>query len=603
MNCKSQTQASTKGNLTLISRVPETGLQRKSSRPSVGLDKTKSSKSLSKTTTGLVSSNLLMKSKTIRSYVELPPSPQKSLYKSNAEDRVAKSPVRHSTHNMGSRPLLKNTLTSQNTRKSSISTKSHMMTTDADRSGDFGRDDKLTQSEVETRNIGKMRQGALNENQALFESDLFKTDRLKARIDVEESIFDKYMDKTGNFTKASSFKPKTAPVFNGESKPGEQPQMPLIKKESVQKKELMSVRLSLHPRLNNIPKVELIPVSKKTTNPVNERKKRAPSILNVQRVEMEDRTEKKRSKSETAVKEKEIIKEVAKNKNVVEQIRDEEGTIPPFENAKVVAKKYGPIEAFIVNTHKGAVRAANEDRVSIMLNAQNKFPKLDKSKVHFDCSMFSVYDGHGGSNCCNFLKENLHNALLENLDMEGCIISCIQQVYKNLDEKYTRLALNQNLNYAGSCANTLLVIDESLLVINSGDSRTIFSVGGGARVIEASSDHKPDKISEFHRITRKGGELYKMSLNNKTGQNSLHFVNNYAQLKKINEIQKSMRHLTFGPWRVKPGGLSVSRSFGDVEAKVPQLGGNPDVVIAKPDITEFEIDDIDFAILASKLIS
>jgi len=39
-----------------------------------------------------------------------------------------------------------------------------------------------------------------------------------------------------------------------------------------------------------------------------------------------------------------------------------------------------------------------------------------------------------------------------------------------------------------------------------------------------------------------------------------------------------------GPLRVFPGRLSVSRTFGDVEAKLTKFGGNPNVVIAEPEI-------------------
>ena len=39
-----------------------------------------------------------------------------------------------------------------------------------------------------------------------------------------------------------------------------------------------------------------------------------------------------------------------------------------------------------------------------------------------------------------------------------------------------------------------------------------------------------------------------------------------------------------GPFRVYPGRLSVCRTFGDLEAKQPQLGGNPNVVICEPEI-------------------
>jgi protein phosphatase PTC2/3 len=47
----------------------------------------------------------------------------------------------------------------------------------------------------------------------------------------------------------------------------------------------------------------------------------------------------------------------------------------------------------------------------------------------------------------------------------------------------------------------------------------------------------------------------------------------------------------YGPHRVFPGRLSVSRTFGDIEAKLAKLEGNPKVVIAEPDITAFKITD------------
>ena len=44
-----------------------------------------------------------------------------------------------------------------------------------------------------------------------------------------------------------------------------------------------------------------------------------------------------------------------------------------------------------------------------------------------------------------------------------------------------------------------------------------------------------------------------------------------------------------GPFRIFPGRLSVSRSFGDPEAKIQSLGGNPNVLISVPEIKSFKI--------------
>jgi len=50
--------------------------------------------------------------------------------------------------------------------------------------------------------------------------------------------------------------------------------------------------------------------------------------------------------------------------------------------------------------------------------------------------------------------------------------------------------------------------------------------------------------------------------------------------------------------RVFPGRLSVSKTFGDIEAKRPKYGGNPNVIVCEPDITCFKIqDNFDFIMI------
>ena len=49
--------------------------------------------------------------------------------------------------------------------------------------------------------------------------------------------------------------------------------------------------------------------------------------------------------------------------------------------------------------------------------------------------------------------------------------------------------------------------------------------------------------------------------------------------------------VTQGPVRVIPGRLSVSRTFGDAQAKMEKYQGNPNVVIADPEIYHVKIED------------
>jgi hypothetical protein len=53
------------------------------------------------------------------------------------------------------------------------------------------------------------------------------------------------------------------------------------------------------------------------------------------------------------------------------------------------------------------------------------------------------------------------------------------------------------------------------------------------------------------------------------------------------------------PLRVFPGRLSVSRTFGDASAKLPQYEGNPNVVIAVPDVRSLRLTPaVDFVVAA-----
>lgn len=335
-------------------------------------------------------------------------------------------------------------------------------------------------------------------------------------------------------------------------------------------------------------------------------RKRNPSINNIMKQNPKNISQtKQRSKSESykvGRTAKGFDSTFGQQKDLIPYIKTSAATLPPFDRATVSLKNYGPIDAFAVNTHKGYVRVHNEDRVSILLNAQKQFKKIDNKNTLLNCSIFSVFDGHGGSACSNFLKNHLHNSLIEELDVEGLMIPSLKEIYQTLDEEFINKAVIDR-NVSGSTANTVMVFNNRIVVANVGDSRCIFSSHKGAQVIEGSKDHKPGSITEFNRIVNRGGELYRMSYNTKTGQNKFYFVSNHGQLTTINDIVRVSPQLMFGPWRIKPGGLSVSRGFGDIESKASKFGGNANIVVSEPDIFDYELEGLDFCVLGCKLIS
>ena len=85
--------------------------------------------------------------------------------------------------------------------------------------------------------------------------------------------------------------------------------------------------------------------------------------------------------------------------------------LPNHEPTKCSVKRNGVIKAYGANTNQGIVRNYNEDRVSIILNIM-KPPNKEHLEHWPKCSFFGVYDGHGGSNCADFLRDNLHQFII-----------------------------------------------------------------------------------------------------------------------------------------------------------------------------------------------
>ena len=82
-----------------------------------------------------------------------------------------------------------------------------------------------------------------------------------------------------------------------------------------------------------------------------------------------------------------------------------------FEPAKFASKTHGLITSYAANTHQGIQRNYNEDRVSIILNMTRPAGRKDVSNWP-KCSYFAIYDGHGGSACADFLKDQLHLVII-----------------------------------------------------------------------------------------------------------------------------------------------------------------------------------------------
>jgi protein phosphatase 2C family protein 2/3 len=144
------------------------------------------------------------------------------------------------------------------------------------------------------------------------------------------------------------------------------------------------------------------------------------------------------------------------------------------------------------------------------------------------------------------------------------------------------------IDISGTCVLLSLFCKKKCYVANIGDSRSIVSKQFGAVVQQLTNDHKPEEESERARIEQNGGAIFR----NKSHKESTRLNKTPGRMEKFDKIR-------YGPHRVNPGGLSLSRSIGDLPSKATELGGNPSCLISCPELYEFEVtSEYDFMVLA-----
>ena len=309
-------------------------------------------------------------------------------------------------------------------------------------------------------------------------------------------------------------------------------------------------------------------VTPRTNSPNSDYNKYLSKKINIQ----------KQTQNKKYLKINDIIGEVAK-KPIIKIFNNMQKNI---NLGKISNKQYGLIKAYAASTNKGIIRNYNEDRISIMINMNppincKNFPTI---------SFFAIFDGHGGKQCAEYLRENLLKLICANKNFPSDIMESIKEAFKIADEDFlNNYAIKDGklIDCSGSCGLFLLIIDNMAYVANVGDSRCLISCNNGKIKNQVTRDHKPNFLYEKQRIILNGGIIYQ-------SQNVLNGDDYNASLKG---------KILIGPFRVLPGRLSVSRTIGDAEAKCTLFGGMPNVVINEPDIYSFNIDkdDVDYFIL------
>ena len=235
--------------------------------------------------------------------------------------------------------------------------------------------------------------------------------------------------------------------------------------------------------------------------------------------------------------------------------------IPSIKSSPDEFNKNDIIKGYAYNSSMGNIRDYNEDTITatkIILNNENN---NNKNNYYY---FFGIYDGHGGSGCSLYLKNNLHK-YIKDFSKES-----IKEAINEVEETFLKNeALDQKgeiKDQSGSCGIIILIQNNKCIIANVGDSRLVIYKNNS--IFFSTEDHKPNSIIEKERIIKAGGNVY--------------------QTTSIFPLYQNGKQIEV-PWRVFPGRLSVSRTFGDIEAKNEKFGGNKNVVVALPDIYEFKL--------------
>lgn len=193
--------------------------------------------------------------------------------------------------------------------------------------------------------------------------------------------------------------------------------------------------------------------------------------------------------------------------------------------------------------------------------------EMEDGFVFVDCfgnkeksSFFSIYDGHGGRQCVDFVTQHLHDVVLREMSRPQCTVpDALMRAFAKTDSDMR----NQGIVNSGCTACVCVLHEEQgrrlIYTAHLGDARAVLCrQGGHAARLTSPSDHKATDPHEMRRVIEAGGAI-------------------------VNERVNGM--------------LAISRAFGDFQLKMPRL--QQDVVSYIPDITSTELTDQDaFVIVA-----
>jgi len=234
-------------------------------------------------------------------------------------------------------------------------------------------------------------------------------------------------------------------------------------------------------------------------------------------------------------------------------------------------------------------RPKQEDRhVKIPdLTKAAKALKMPINHLPQPCAFFSVYDGHQGHQCAEFVAKGFHVKLLKRLSSdtntaswdETRISNALREVCEELD---TEFLAKFRTSPDGTTLVVALIVGTKLFTAWVGDSRLVLCQRSQLQQMLAKSlteDHRPNLEAEAQRVKDAGGLVLDFGM-------GVYRVAHDGYEEKMREIRRQ-QVLGMGFAGKEPVALAVSRAIGDRDFKAVTGKG---LLVATPDVRCVELD-------------
>ena len=178
------------------------------------------------------------------------------------------------------------------------------------------------------------------------------------------------------------------------------------------------------------------------------------------------------------------------------RIRSESSTTPP--TATNVSSSFAAVSDEALCLMNFGVTSEQGPRKTM----EDQHTAINEQQIPF----FAVFDGHGGTQCAEFLKEHLHRYVLDHPDLKGNPEKALVEAISRSETEFMEKCRTEKIE-SGSTVALAIVVGGDLVTANVGDSEIVLSRAGEA-VLLTTKHQLGSNEKEVERVKNCGGRIY-----------------------------------------------------------------------------------------------